>query len=83
VFVRYTLLHHCIDEWVFNRADPQNAKVVWAREYDRNRNQQLAAYFADRQVWLVRADDAKVVPEPYPGLTRPEYSQSRSASVNR
>ena len=83
VFVRYTPRHDFLNEWVFNKADLQDAKVVWAREYEPERNQQLAAYFAGRKVWLVKADDPNAAPEPYPGEGASEYSQSRSASVQR
>ena len=56
VFVRYSDEHHYYDEWVYNRADIDVAKIVWARELDPGRNAALMAYFQDRSVWVVEAD---------------------------
>ena len=83
VFVRYARFHDCVREWVFNRADLQGAKVVWAREYEAGRNQELAAYFADRRVWLVKADEPNAVPEPYPGLDTTRIGTLRDSASRR
>lgn len=58
VLVRYGPNHieHVNDEWVYNEADIDAAKVVWAREMDAARNRQLFAYFEDRRKWLLLAD---------------------------
>jgi len=65
VFVRYTREHDFLCEWVFNQADLQTAKIIWAREYDAHSNQQLAFYFADRHAWLVQADKPALPLRPY------------------
>ncbi len=56
VIVRYdpALLHP--DEWIFNRADIDSAKVVWAREIDPRSNTKLIEYFKDRHIWLLEPD---------------------------
>ena len=56
VMVRYGENHNIHDEWVYNGADIDGAKVVWARELDPEQNAKLFAYFKDRQVWLVTPD---------------------------
>ena len=56
VMVRYDEDHNIHDEWVYNGADIDGAKVVWARELDAQQNAKLFAYFRDRQVWLVTPD---------------------------
>jgi hypothetical protein len=43
-------------EWVYNAADIDAAKVVWAREMSPDRNRELMTYFSNRKVWLVEPD---------------------------
>lgn len=54
--VRYTPGHNIYDEWVYNAADIDGSKVVWAREMDPSSNQELLRYFKDRDAWLVEPD---------------------------
>jgi hypothetical protein len=58
--------HHPIDmhEWVYNEADINAAKVIWARDMAPAENKELIDYFHDRHVWLVDADATppRVVP---------------------
>src|SRR5581483_8991734 len=56
VVVRYALKHEPFEEWVYNDADIDSSKIVWAREMDPAENQRLLAYFKDRTVWLLEAD---------------------------
>jgi hypothetical protein len=52
------------DEWVYNEADIDGAKVVWAREMDKAQNRKLLEYFKDRRAWLLEVDtgEPKLVP---------------------
>jgi hypothetical protein len=54
VIVRYGRDHSVHAEWVYNDADMDNAKVIWAREM--KDNCRLLDYFKDRHIWLVEAD---------------------------
>ena len=65
VFVRYSPHHSVHDEWVFNDADIENSKIIWARELDEAQNQKLIQHFPDRKVWLVEADKYLARPLPY------------------
>jgi len=54
VVVRYAPGHIPFDDWVYNAADIDGSKVVWARETDDMAD--LLNYFKDRTVWLVEPD---------------------------
>ena len=56
VIVVYSARHNLHEEWVYNAADIDAAKVVWARDMGIETNQELLSYFKDRQVWRVNAD---------------------------
>jgi hypothetical protein len=56
VFVRYDRRHDPGEEWVYNGADIDGSKVVWARELDPESNARLMRYFSGRKVWLVEPD---------------------------
>jgi hypothetical protein len=55
VIVRYSQRHNPEDEWVFNPADIDRAKVIWARDMVEG-DQPLLDYFTDRQIYLVEPD---------------------------
>jgi hypothetical protein len=45
-------------EWVFNKADIDHSKVVWARDMGPEKNQELLDYFRGRELWAVKAGGA-------------------------
>ena len=64
--VRYSASHDPLDEWVYNAADIDSSKVIWAREMDASSNLELLRYYKDRKVWLVQPDLDPVGVAPYP-----------------
>ena len=66
--VRYGPFHHPNQEWVYNGADIDGSKVVWAREVDDQEDAGLLRYFRDREVWLLEADVYPQRVVRYPGL---------------
>jgi hypothetical protein len=58
VFVHYGPKHDVTEEWVYNRADIDSSKIVWAREISPGQDARVRAYFHNRQVWVVDADPA-------------------------
>lgn len=65
VIVSYEPHHDCDREWVYNNANTDAAKVVWARDMGNHGNQELLSYFKDRRVWRVNADASPPALEPY------------------
>jgi hypothetical protein len=65
VFVRYGPQHRYTNEWVYNDADIDRARMIWARDLGARENAQLRRYYPDRTVWLVDADAAEPVLIPY------------------
>jgi hypothetical protein len=65
VMVRYGDDHNIHDEWVYNGAEIDSAKLVWAREISEEQDGKLFEYFRDRQVWLVTPDSDNTYLAPY------------------
>lgn len=57
VFVRYGPNHSFFDEWVFNSASIDSARIAWARELSTDSDQALSKYFQDRSVWAVYPEE--------------------------
>ncbi len=66
VIVRYNQYHDLNNEWVYNRADIDAAKIVWARDMGDSENAELIRYFPKRRVWLAEPDLAPPRLSPYP-----------------
>jgi len=68
IVVSYGPQHSFNDEWVYNEADIDNAKVVWARSMNTRENCQLVNFFKDRRIWSleVNNDNSIIEPMPYP-----------------
>jgi len=82
--VRYAPDHGLFDDWVYNAADIDNSKVVWAREMSAQSNTELFQYFADRTVWLVEpdCDPSRISPYPVQGRELDFKSELRPAALN-
>ena len=64
ILVRYGPNHDPLLDWVYNGADIDRQKVVWARDMGAEKNEELLRYYSDRRVWLLDADEVpqKLVP---------------------
>jgi len=61
VLVHYPPGHSSHEEWVYNRANIDQAQIVWARQLDPESNRRLADYFSDRRFWRLMLPEAKIV----------------------
>jgi len=56
ILVRYAPKHDPFNEWVFNDADIDAGKIVWAREMSPEQDRPFLDYFRNRRVWLLEPD---------------------------
>jgi len=63
VFVKTKASEFNLLQWIYNAADIDGARIVWARDLGEDRDAELAKYFRDRDVWVVdpNVEPAKVV----------------------
>jgi hypothetical protein len=65
VLVRYSKGHNVGEEYVYNDADIDRAKTVWAREIPGMEVNPLLKYFRNRDVWLFEPDEDNESVSPY------------------
>jgi hypothetical protein len=65
VFVRYWPQHQ-FQEWVYNAADIDGSRIVWARDLGPEENQKLLHYYPNRTAWLLQPDARPPRLQPYP-----------------
>src|SRR5262249_29984761 len=63
VIVSYGPQHSFHDEWVYNEADIDGAKVVFAHAMNSAQDCQLAEYFKCHQIWSLEVDGDESVPK--------------------
>ena len=66
VIVRYKADHVRFAEWVYNEAEIDASKVVWAREISPAEDEKLIQYFKDRRIWLLEPDEKPARLSEYP-----------------
>ena len=76
VLVRYDETHSIHLEWVYNAADIDGSKVVWARDMGEHDNQELLEYYPGRRVWLALPDAHPPALEALPKYFRANTSPS-------
>ena len=65
IFVRYLPGHIFQQEWVYNAADIDASRVVWARDLGEPGNRKLRQYYPDRKVLLLEPDTQPPTLTPY------------------
>lgn len=56
VLVRYAPTHEAGDQWVYNAANIDASRTIWAWEMDPGQDAALMRYYSHRDVWLVQPD---------------------------
>jgi len=64
VFVRYWPKHQ-VTEWVYNGADIDRQKAIFARDLGATENEKLLSYYPDRKPWLLEPDARPPQLSPY------------------
>jgi hypothetical protein len=60
-------------DWIYNKADIDSSKIVWARDMGYGRNQELLRYYPDRHFWYVDRGDPVHRLVPYGSTARQEW----------
>ena len=60
ILIHYRPDHIPDREWVYNPADIDHSKAVWARDIGERDNQKLLQYFRNRTVWSVDPDELPI-----------------------
>jgi hypothetical protein len=68
VFVRYWPQHIFQEEWVYNEADIDHARIIWARDLGEPENKKLRDYYPDRAVLLLEPDARPPALGPYQAI---------------
>ncbi len=75
--VRYAPAHRSIDEWVYNAADIDGSKVIWAREMQPAEDLELIHHYKDRNIWLIQPDKEPAEISPYATAERERLAQQQ------
>jgi hypothetical protein len=69
--VRYDTNHDPRIEWVYNEANIDASRIVWARDMGAAGNREIIQYYQDRVVWLLEPDRSppKLSPYTFAGTT--------------
>lgn len=65
VIVPYGPLHNIHNEWVYNKPDIDNSKIIWSRDLGPEKNRELFAYYPDRRFWVVLNENSSPELVPY------------------
>lgn len=65
IIVRYAPNHNPHGEWVYNLANIDGARILWARELGTEQDEKLLSYFKDRKAWLFEPDRDSAHLKPY------------------
>lgn len=62
VLVRYGPHHNVHFEWVYNDADIDDSRIVWARSMPDGKDEELLRYYPHRRVWIFDDENTTLTP---------------------
>ncbi len=84
VFVRYFPQHVFQEEWVFNAADIDASRIVWARDLGPAENRALMNYYPKRRALLLEPDhETPEISDYQEEAPKPEEPQARNQAGNK
>jgi hypothetical protein len=83
VLVRYSANHDPLIEWVYNEADVDGSRVVWARDMGPAGNREIVQYYQDRAIWLLEPDHRLPKLMPYMARDNTPDLLARDSRTNR
>ncbi len=57
VLIRYGPHHNIFNEWVYNDADIDQSRIVWARAMTEGKDKELLRYYLKRRAWILDYDE--------------------------
>lgn len=59
VLVQYAPNYYDLREWVYNNADLEQSRIIWARSINKEKDDKLIEYFKGRTVWTIQLQRIK------------------------
>jgi len=60
VFIEYAPNHSMLDEWVYNSADIDSAKIIWCRNVSAEHKVKVKNYYPNRIFWVAQVSSTRV-----------------------
>jgi hypothetical protein len=76
--VRYDRAHLPMNEWVYNSADINTSKVIWALDMGPIDNQELIRAYSDRTAWIIEPDQTPTGLAAYTSIASPSWKEAVS-----
>jgi hypothetical protein len=83
VLVSYGPKHEIYQELVYNRADIEHARIIWARSLTREADEKLIAHYASRRVWKLSEDGEVLLKSYEPGKEESTMTSQFRLANNR
>ncbi len=82
VFVRYGPNHFIHTDWVYNDADIDSSRIVWARAMPNGKDEELLKYYPNRRAFILD-DDVKLSLEPMNTAARKASSKVLTRPIDK
>ncbi len=82
IVIKYGPNHSSLNEWIYNEADIDGSKVVWARAMDPKEDCNVVRYFRERKIWSLEIDNDEepIQLKPFATQSCPQAEDTRAIS---